>query len=264
MKKPAYVSAYRDRHGVLRWRFRRPGFPQSQTREQFGTEAWWTWYGAADAAKKVEIGSKRTVAGSLSAVVVAYYASADFKRLAPVTQKTYRNIIERFRETAGALPVAKITSANVRKWVDNRADRPAAANTFLKVFRALMRFAIERDMLKADPTIGVRPVKSKTDGHHTWTEAEISAFEAKWSLGTRERLAFDLLLYTAQRSGGCAPDGAAARLGRPCCGPAGKDGPAARNPDPSKFEPIDIRLRERTADLHRDPTRQALHRARLR
>lgn len=201
VKKPAYVSAYRDRHGVLRWRFRRPGFPQSQTREQFGTEAWWTWYGAADAAKKVEIGSKRTVAGSLSAVVVAYYASADFKRLAPVTQKTYRNIIERFRETAGVLPVAKITSANVRKWVDNRADRPAAANTFLKVFRALMRFAIERDMLKADPTIGVRPVKNKTDGHHTWTEAEIATFESRWPLGTRERLAFDLLLYTAQRSG---------------------------------------------------------------
>lgn len=201
MKKPAYVSAYRDRHGVLRWRFRRPGMPQSQTRELFGTEAWWTWYSAADAAKKVAIGEKRTVPGSLSAVAVAYYASADFKRLAPVTQKTYRNIIERFRDTAGGLPVGKITSANVRKWVDNRADRPAAANTFLKVFRALMRFAIERDMLKADPTIGVRPVKNKTDGHHTWTEAEIATFEGKWPLGTRERLAFDLLLYTAQRSG---------------------------------------------------------------
>ena len=122
MKKPAYVSAYRDRHGVLRWRFRRPGVPQSQTRELFGTEAWWTWYSAADAAKKVAIGEKRTVPGSLSAVAVAYYASADFKRLAPVTQKTYRNIIERFRDTAGGLPVGKITSAHVRKWVDNRAD----------------------------------------------------------------------------------------------------------------------------------------------
>jgi integrase len=201
VKKPAYVSAYRDRHGVLRWRFRKPGLPQSQTREVFGSEAWWAWYSAADAAKKIEIGEKRTTPGSLNAVAVAYYASADFRRLAPVTQKTYRNIIDRFRDAAGALPVAKVTAAHVRKWVDNRADRPAAANTFLKVFRALMRFAVERDMVKADPTIGVRPVKNKTDGHHTWTEAEIATFETRWPLGTRERLAFDLLLYTAQRSG---------------------------------------------------------------
>lgn len=201
MKKPKYVSAYRDRHGVLRWRYRRPGLPQSQSRELFGSEAWWAWYAAAEGATKVSVGEKRTIPGSLSAVAVAYYTSADFKLLAPVTQKTYRNIIDRFRDTAGALPVAKIAPAHVRKWVDNRADRPAAANTFLKVFRALMRFALERDMVKADPTIGVRPVKNKTEGHHTWTEAEIATYEAKWPLGTRERLAFDLLLYTAQRSG---------------------------------------------------------------
>lgn len=201
MKKPAYVSAYRDRHGVLRWRYRRPGFPQSQTRELFGSEAWWTWYAAADAAKKIEVGAARTTPGSLNAVAVAYYASADFKRLADVTQRTYRNIIDRFRDTAGGLPVAKITAAHVRKWVDNRADRPAAANTFLKVFRALMRFAVERGMVTADPTLGVQPVRNKTEGHHTWTEAEIKTFETKWALGTRERLALDLLLYTAQRSG---------------------------------------------------------------
>lgn len=201
MKKPAYVSAYRDRHGVLRWRFRKPGFPQSQTRTLFASAEWWAWYAAADAAKKVEIGASRTLPGSFSAVVVAYYASADFKALAPVTQSTYRNIIDRFRETGGKLPADKITSAHVKKWIDNRADRPAAANTFLKVLRAVMRFAADRNMITADPTVGVRGVKNKTDGHHTWTESEIARFESHWRLGTRERLALDLLLYTAQRSG---------------------------------------------------------------
>lgn len=201
MKKPAFVSSYRDRHRVLRWRFRRPGYPQSQTREQFGSEAWWSWYAAADAATKLEVGAKRTLPGSFSAVVVAYYASSDFKRLGTVTQATYRNILDRFRATAGNLPVAKMEAKHVRAWLDNRADRPAAANTLLKVLRAVMRFALDRGMMKTDPTFGVRPVKNQTDGHHTWTEAEIETYEAKWPLGTRERLAFDLLLYTAQRSG---------------------------------------------------------------
>lgn len=201
MRKPAYVSSYRDRHGVLRWRFRRPGYPQSQTRELFGSEKWWAWYAAADAATKLEIGASRTVPGSFNAVVVAYYASADYKRLGKVTQATYRNILDRFRTAAGALPVAKIEAKHVRTWLDNRADRPAAANTLLKVLRAVMRFALDRGMVKSDPTFGVRPLKNKSDGHHTWTEAEIAKYEARWPLGTRERLAFDLLLYTAQRSG---------------------------------------------------------------
>ena len=201
MKKPAFVSCYRDRHRVLRWRFRRPGYPQSQTRETFGTEAWWAWYAAADAAKKAEIGASRTKPGSLNAVAVAYYASADFRGLRATTQTTYRGILDRLRDKAGDLPAALIRPKHVRTWLDNRADTPAAANNMLKVLRAVMRFAVDRQMMTADPTLGVRPLKNKTDGFHTWTEDEIAAFEKRWALGTRERLAFDLLLYTAQRSG---------------------------------------------------------------
>ena len=201
MKKPAYVSAYRDRHGVLRWRYRRPGKPQSQTKALFGSEEWWTWYSTADNAKPVEIGASRTIPGSLNAVVVAYYGSADFKRLAPVTQQTYRNIIDRFRSDKGDYPANKIEPKHVKAWRDIRADKPAAANTFVKVIRALMRFAAERGMIATNPALGIGPVKNKTTGYHTWTEAEIQTFEKKWPLGTRERLALDLLLYTAQRSG---------------------------------------------------------------
>jgi hypothetical protein len=36
-------------------------------------------------------------------------------------------------------------------------------------------------------------------GFHAWTESEIDAFDAKWPFGTRERLAKELLLATAQR-----------------------------------------------------------------
>jgi hypothetical protein len=34
---------------------------------------------------------------------------------------------------------------------------------------------------------------------HTWTEDEIAAYERRWPVGSRERLAFALLLYTGQR-----------------------------------------------------------------
>jgi integrase len=37
--------------------------------------------------------------------------------------------------------------------------------------------------------------------HRTWTDTELDAYEKRWRLGTRERLAYDVLLYTAQRVG---------------------------------------------------------------
>jgi len=46
-----------------------------------------------------------------------------------------------------------------------------------------------------------RLARPREHGFPVWSEADISKFEAHWPVGTRERLAFDLLLYTAQRSG---------------------------------------------------------------
>jgi enterobacteria phage integrase len=47
-----------------------------------------------------------------------------------------------------------------------------------------------------DPTAGVKAYKSKEI--HTWNEGEIAAFEKRWPEGSRERLAFALLLCTGQ------------------------------------------------------------------
>ena len=53
-------------------------------------------------------------------------------------------------------------------------------------------------LLTVGPTKGVKLLKGDNDeiGFHTWTEDEVGRFEARWPLGTRERLALDLLLYT--------------------------------------------------------------------
>jgi integrase len=59
-----------------------------------------------------------------------------------------------------------------------------------------------------DPTRDVGTPRRRSDGHHVWTEEECSRYEARWPLGTRERLAFDVLLYTGLRRGD------AVRLGR--------------------------------------------------
>src|SRR5215471_3341101 len=57
--------------------------------------------------------------------------------------------------------------------------------------------------LEVNPTIGVKLLKGKNDkdGFHTWTNEEITCFEKRWPIGTRERLALDLLLYTGLARG---------------------------------------------------------------
>ena len=62
-----------------------------------------------------------------------------------------------------------------------------------------MAYAIEEGWRKDDPTSGIKRVKNRSDGFHTWSEAEIAMFEARHPIGSKARLALALLLYTAQR-----------------------------------------------------------------
>ena len=82
-----------------------------------------------------------------------------------------------------------------------RANTPAAANNMVRMIRLLMRFAIDEGWRKDDPTLGIKMLKIKSDGFHCWTYDELEAFERRWPIGTRKRLAFALLLYSFQRRG---------------------------------------------------------------
>ena len=125
----------------------------------------------------------------------------------PTTRKTYKGILDRFRDLklgtvrCGSLPVAKLEPKHIRKMIDGMADRSAAANNLLRIIRIVMTFAVERGWRNDNPTLHIKPLKRRSDGFMTWSEEDIAKFEQRWELGTKERLAFDLLLYTAQRSG---------------------------------------------------------------
>src|SRR3712207_8216643 len=41
--------------------------------------------------------------------------------------------------------------------------------------------------------------RSRSPGLPSWSDEEIAAYEARWPLGTKQRLALALLLYTGQR-----------------------------------------------------------------
>jgi integrase len=199
---PKGVTMFFDRHGKRRVRGRRNGLSY-YFKSELGTEAWELEYQRwkAGASPIGEIGAKRTKPGSISALVVKLYRSAEWANLSDATKATYRGIIERFRVEHGEKPVSQLERRHIRDMIAKKAATPAAANNLLRMIKMLMRFAIEEEWRRDDPTIGVKTIRSKSNGFHTWTEDEISAFKKRWPIGTRERLAFSLLLYTGQRRG---------------------------------------------------------------
>jgi integrase len=68
--------------------------------------------------------------------------------------------------------------------------------------RGLFRWTADAQLLKADPTAGVTdPARPKNSGIPVWTEEQVTAYEQRWPIGTRQRVWLDVLLYTGLRRG---------------------------------------------------------------
>lgn len=128
-----------------------------------------------------------------------YYQSASYLRLAKQTQKTYASVIGRFliEENVGHRLVREMTRQHVQCMIAKRAATPGAANQLLKKLKVLLHFAIDNGWRTDDPTLRIK--KFAEGEFHTWTDAEIGQFEKTWPIGSRERTAFGLFLYTGQR-----------------------------------------------------------------
>jgi Phage integrase family len=76
------------------------------------------------------------------------------------------------------------------------------ANLTRDIMRRLMEFAIDQGIRSDNPFARIKTYKLGTLGtYHTWTDHELSAYEKRWPIGTPERLAYAVLLYTGQRGG---------------------------------------------------------------
>lgn len=190
------VERFKDRLGKVRLYYRIGKGKRIALRGRPGTQEFNDSY--AKAASKYGIKSHDET-GTFNALIKAYYKSSSFLRGKEATREVSARIIDKFAAEHGHRKVADMIRADVEKMFSAKASTPAAANTLLKKLRALMKFAIQNDYAMHDPTQHFDRFKEGT--HHTWTEGEIKKYELQWPVGSRERLAFDLHLYTGQRRG---------------------------------------------------------------
>ena len=108
-RPPKYVHGFIDRHGRPRFYFRRAGFKRVPLPDlPWSPEFMEKYQTALDQTPRVEIGAGRTVAGTVNAVVISYFASAAFQNLAPASRQHYCGIIERFRREHGDKRIATL------------------------------------------------------------------------------------------------------------------------------------------------------------
>ena len=199
--KLQFVQAFVDRKtGRAFYYFRRRGQPRVRLEGIPGSAQFMTAYQAALAAAPVVIGaSKRSKPGSISAALAEYFTGRAFKSLSGGTPAYRRTILEKFREHHDHLPLQSLPREFVVALLDTMG--PHEAKNWLTAFRHFAKWAIERKLVRADPTLGVQVRRPKSDGFHTWTEDEIAQFESHWPIGSKPRLALALGLFTAQRRG---------------------------------------------------------------
>jgi integrase len=197
-----HVNQFRDRHGRLRHYFRRRGVRAVPLPGLVGSEEFMAAYQAAlagaDKSAPIEIGADRTLPGTINALVISYYRSAEWNALAVETQKERRRIIERFRTEHGSKRVATLEQHHIEKMLA-KIEKPSVKFHWLKAVRALLKAAVP-GMRKDNPTDGIKGIRpGRTKGHHTWTDAEIEQYRAYWPLGTQQRLVMEFALETASR-----------------------------------------------------------------
>jgi integrase len=172
-----------------------PGIPGS---EEFMSAYQMALDGLPDI-EKPEIGSARTLPGTVDSLCVSYYRS-DWLSLAEETRRLRRPIIERFRERHGAKRFALLRPEHIVKMLANIGS-VSAKRAWLKAIRHLFQHSVPA-MLKDDPTAGIAmPKMPKTGGHHSWTDGELAQFRAYWPNGTQQRLVFEFAFEALSRRG---------------------------------------------------------------
>lgn len=205
--RPPHLHREANRHGNMVWYVRVGKGPRTRIKAEYGTPAFQAAYRAALAGER-PLPASTASQGTLTWLIELYRQSSAWRELALATRKHRENFLRALIAAAGGQPVSKIDRAAVIRGRDRRSATPHQARHFVTTLRGLFRWAFDAGLVPSDPTIGIAIKKPKSKGFPVWTEDEIARFEKRWPLGTRERLMFDIFLYTGLRRGD------AARLGR--------------------------------------------------
>lgn len=124
-----------------------------------------------------------------------YLASRHWtQELSDGTRTARRRILEKYRASQGDRPLTSITREDLEAALYARGG--FGALNHLKALRPMFAHMKGLRVIPVDPTAGLEYSKPKEGHFPTASAADLARFIKRWPVGTVERLAFDLALYT--------------------------------------------------------------------
>ena len=203
--RPPYLHKLTSRHGKTVWCVQVGRGPRIRIREEYGTPAFEQAYqDALSADRPAPVKPITASKGSLAWLWMMYRQTSAWSNLKAPTRKQRENIMSHVLKAAGDKPLSAINKASIIAAVERRSSTPFQAKNYLTTMRGLFDWAASTNLVHANPTIGVKVSKPRTKGFPIWTEDDIDKYEARWPLGTRERVMLDIFIYTGLRRGDAA------------------------------------------------------------
>lgn len=207
-RKP-HLQHEKNRHGKWAWYVRlNRQTPRIRIHGEYGSDQFNAEYAAAVAGTPVHQPFSKPHKGSLRWLVDRWKESSDWHMTASSTKRQRENILLHVLAGNGEKPFVQITDADILAGRERRMKTPFAANNFLKTMRALFTWAKSVKLVTVNPVLEVPFLPRRTEGHEPWTIADVGSYRSKWEIGTRQRLAMEVLLWSGLRRGD------AVRLGR--------------------------------------------------
>ena len=117
-----------------------------------------------------------------------------WKGYAEGTQKARSAIFARYKKAQGARPITTITPEKIERALYAKGGH-GAVNEY-KALKPVFEHLRRLGFIKKNPLVGIELDKPEIKGFPVAEAEDIAAFQERWPMGTRERLIFDLGLFT--------------------------------------------------------------------
>src|SRR6476659_2085961 len=176
-----FIERWRDRHGKMRFYFRRDrrkGSPRIKLDGVFGSEEFNASYAAAlygtiesDDRAKIE----RPGNGTLAALSASYKQDAAFKGLRDTTKAGYLSRLDAIQREHGGRSVSGLNQERIETMLAAYNDRSASKLDTLKKLRILIKHAMKKKWISGDPSTGIK--RTKVGEVRSFTDDEIRQYE---------------------------------------------------------------------------------------
>ena len=224
----------RSRHGRARYYFRRPDLktaPRIRLPDAYGSPEFEAAWRAALAGQPLPLPpagqgvarARRASRGSLGWLIALYLASPAFLGNRASTQRPRRTMLEKLAVAKGTIDIEVIDRSVIQDSMNARRETVHMANAWLTTVSNMFDWATKEDQPdpltgKSAPILDENPcalvkrfpapkkddLDEEEDGHPTFSDEELAAFEAAYPHGTQARLIYEVLLCTGLRVGDAA------------------------------------------------------------